>query len=321
MRMGSTESMPHRRRPGTAILLSAVLLLVLAGCGRPASEADSGSEDVLAEVGGRRILRADLEREMATRGRSADPGTVLGELVRFELDLAEARRAGIEDEPGTRRAVERLLVSRLHERRPAAAAAAVADAEVAALYDREADRFTRPAAVRGSVLRVAVSPKADPEARARRAELAEALRAKAESLDGTGFQSLVRERSDDAATRYSGGDTGWIPDGESGALPAAVADALRGLAVSDRALALVETTNAFHIVRFRESRPAARRPLAEVAEGLRHRLRLAKAEELERARVQALMERTPVRTNLAALTALAKARESLSSVPALPPTP
>ena len=308
------------RGPFGALAMAA---LILCGCGRKAAPGNALDPDVLAVVGTREIRVADLERELAARGPTARTEAVLQEMIRFEAQLAEARRAGIDAEPETQRAIERMLVSRLEERRRAAAPPSVSDAEVTALYESEIDRHTLPAAARGGVLRIGVSTKADPSARRRKAELAAELRSRAESLDEPGYHALVRESSDDTATRYNRGDTGWISETDHGSLPVAVAEALRSLRTNGAISPVIETTNAFLFVRLYATRPRTRRPLHEIADGLRHRILLGKSEERDREHLRRILGSVPIRTNSAGLAGLPSRHATHPSNPSppRPPTP
>jgi parvulin-like peptidyl-prolyl isomerase len=307
---------------GTFVAI-AIAALFLCGCKRKAATVNALDTDVLAVVGTREIRAADLERELASRGPAARPEAVLEEMIRFEARLSEARRTGIDAEPETQRAIERMLVSRLEERQRGAGQPSVTDAEVTALYESEIDRHTLPAAVRGGVLRIGVSTKADESSRRRKGELAAELRSRAESLDEPGYHALVRESSDDTATRYNRGDTGWITATDDGSLPVAVAEALRSLRTNGAISPVIETTNAFLFVRLYATRPRTRRPLQEIADGLRHRILLGKSEERDREHLRRILGSVPIRTNSAALAGLSSRHATHPSNPSPPrnPTP
>ena len=146
---------PDHRRSRAALVVLAVTLFFLAGCGRPPEPSEAMAPEVVAVVGDREIRGADLDQELAARGPTASPAEVLGEMIPFEAQLAEARRIGIEAEPETRRAMGRPPVSRQEERQRAGPSPSVTDAEVSALHAAEIDRHTVPAAVRGGVARIA----------------------------------------------------------------------------------------------------------------------------------------------------------------------
>ncbi len=304
---------------GTTVAL-AVAVLFLCGCERKAAPDIALDPDVVAMVGTRKIRVADLERELAARGATARTEAVLQEMIRFEAQLAEARRTGIDAEPETQRAIERMLVSRLEERQRGAGQPSVTEAEVTALYESEIDRHTLPAAVRGGVIRIGVSTKADESSRRRKADLAADLRSRAESLDEPGYHALVRENSDDTATRYNRGDTGWITATDDGSLPGAVAEALRSLRTNGAISPVIETTNAFLFVRLYATRPRTRRPLQEIADGLRHRILLGKSEERDREHLRRILGSVPIRTNSAALAGLSSRHATHPSNPS-PPRP
>lgn len=303
---------------------SIIVLGLLAGVGtacrpQPPGSGPAMTADVVALVGGRPVTRAALERELARRGPGAERQAALDALVHFEATLAKARAAGFDRDPETAAAIERLLVARFEERELAAAETpAVSDEEIRARYAATAAQHAVPAAARGGVLFLKVSPKAAPGQRAQVAKLAEQLREAAAAADNDAFADLVRNRSDDQTTRYQAGDTGWISAGQSGSWEPAVAEALLALRRAGECAPVVETPRGFHVVRLRETRPAGTRPLGEVAAALRHQLMLEKRAALTadfRARMRAGLD---IRTNQAALEQILVTTRADSRPPAVP---
>ena len=301
---------------------SLLLLLALAGtaCRKEASSAaDATGLDVVATVGGRAIRRSTLERELARRGPGATKEAVLAELVRFETVLAKARAAGFDRDPEVVAALEHLVVARFEERELASAESpAVSEAEVRDRYESESDRHAIPAARRGGVILLKASPKADPEHQAALARRAEALRAAAVAADDAGFERLVRENSDDTATRFHRGDTGWVSAANPGGWDPALVTALFALGSPGDCSPPVPTGQGIAIARLAEVRAAGTRPLAEVGEAIRHQLRLEKRERITadfQARTRAGLD---IRTNLEALDRIVAANRDATPPPRLP---
>jgi PPIC-type PPIASE domain len=263
---------------------SHLLLLALAGtaCRKEASSTvDATGPDVVATVGSRTIRRSTLERELSRRGPGTTKEAVLADLVRFETVLAKARAAGFDQDPEVVSATEHLVVARFEERELASAESpVVSEAEVRARYESDSARHSIPAARRGGVILLRSSPKADPEHQAALARRAEALRVAAMAADDAGFERLVRENSDDTATRFRRGDTGWVSEGNPGGWDPALVAALFALGSPGECTPPVPTGQGIAIARLAEVRAAAIRPLAEVGEGIRHQLRLEKRERI-----------------------------------------
>ena len=304
-----------------AILVSLLLLsAAVPACRKEAaSKEEAMGSDVVATVGGRSIRTATLEKELRRRGPGATKEEVLAELLKFESALAQARAAGFDREPGIVSEVEHLIVSRFEERELAGAESApVTDAEVQARYEAESSRHTFPAARRAGVILLKASAKADPERQAALALRAETLRAAAAEADDAGFDRLVRENSEDTATRFRRGDTGWVSERDPGGWDPALIAALFALNATGDCTPPVKTGQGIAIARLSAVREAGRRPLSEVAEAIRYRLRL-EARERVAAEFQARMRTgLEIRTNRQALDRIVAAERETQPPPHLP---
>jgi peptidyl-prolyl cis-trans isomerase D len=70
---------------------------------------------------------------------------------------------------------------------------------------------------------------------------------------------------EDQATRYAGGDLGWITDGiDRGALPGPVTAALATLTEQGQLSGVIDSPGGFHLLKFMEISPEAVRPFAAV---------------------------------------------------------
>jgi peptidyl-prolyl cis-trans isomerase D len=127
--------------------------------------------------------------------------------------------------------------------------------------------------VRGAVLFLKSSSKATPEKRAELADWAAQLLAQSREANEAGFVQLIQQYSEDQATRYAGGDTGWLrrAPADTGWDPA-VCEALFALGQAGQFSPVITTAQGFYLVRLTEKKPAQTKPLAEVKEEIRHRL-------------------------------------------------
>jgi hypothetical protein len=191
----------------------ATALLALAGCERHAPVEPAGQG--IAIVDGRTIPVERLQAELARAGAGGDPDRVrqtLDDLILREQLVARALRLGLDRDPAVRRSWESALIARLEERElePALRAApAEADGEEAAVAPVQR---TRPDEVRLAVLRLETHAKTTPEKLRRLESRLEEARTRVATLPPgiPGFGGLALEYSDDAATRISGGDLGWM---------------------------------------------------------------------------------------------------------------
>ena len=306
----------------TSFTFSLLVLAVSAASCRPEKPAPVTelAPNVVAMVAGRAVTRPALEAELVRRGPGVTKEAALGGLVRQEAMLAQIRATGFDREPAIVAAIERLLVARLEERELAASEApVVSEDEVRAAYADDAARFAVPAAVRGGVLSLRSSPRSASEKRAAVAERAERLRLEAQAADGATFERLVREHSEDQATRYQAGDTGWLVDGAgNGGRDPALVEALRALQRPGDCAPVVATASGFHIVRLTGRRPATTRPLTEVGPAIRHQLQQAKREQATAAFHARMRAGLDIRTNAAVLAGIVAPDPSALRPPALP---
>lgn len=307
------------RTSSTVILL--VLAAAVASCRqeKPAPVTEL-APDVVAMVAGRPVKRSALEAELARRGPGVTKEAVLDDLVRYEATLTQVRAAGFDRDPATVAAIERLMVARFEERELAAAeASTVSEDEVRAAYAADAARYAIPAAVRGGVLFLRSSPRSASEKRAAVAEQAERLRIQAQAADGAAFERLVREHSEDQATRYQAGDTGWLSGGaDKNRWDPAIAEALNALQRPGDCAPVVATATGFYVIRLTGTKPAATRPLTEVGPAIRHQLQQSKREQSTAAFHARMRAGLDIRTNAAVLARIVVPDSATPRPPALP---
>lgn len=283
--LGHQARMKNSRRHLT--LVSAAVLL-LASCGREAPPPEAARTalpaDALAVVEGRpiRLEEFTAEMERRARGRSGafarpeDREALLEELVRTEALYLRALDAGLDRRPDIARQIRRFLAERYREENfpDAEEQPFVTDAELAAAYAAHRDRFTMPAEIRLAVIRLGFPARADEDRKAAVRERADAVlaEARATAASETSFSELARRHSEDQATRYRGGDAGWLAQGTTGDWPAEVLSAAWALETPGQFAPVVVTSNACHVVRLTGRRPPRLRPLEEAAEALRHEL-------------------------------------------------
>jgi peptidyl-prolyl cis-trans isomerase C len=269
------------RRP----FILTVLLSVLGFSCKPGDEGraqvPTATGDVLAVVGDERITAADFKREMSRRSPGGGPSAEdraagLEKLIRHKTALVQARAAGFDKDPEMVALVEQLIASRFLEARHAASSDSepvIAEEQIARFYQNHPDRFSKTEAVRAGVIWLRGSARANVEKRGELRERATTIRDQARGLDSDAFVMLVRQHSEDQATRYTGGDTGWIrPDDTLPARDAAVMAAASSLENPGDLAPLLESTDGFRIVRLTARQPAGVRPLDEVRESIRYEL-------------------------------------------------
>src|SRR6185503_20429598 len=103
----------------------------------------------------------------------------------------------------------------------------------------------QPPSVRGAIIFIDGSVKANAARQAElRHEAEAALEEARQALDDKSFAQVVMKRSADQATRYRGGDMGWVTPGMAGVDPA-LTQALLALEKPGQFAPLVETARGF----------------------------------------------------------------------------
>jgi parvulin-like peptidyl-prolyl isomerase len=282
--------------------------------------------DVVAQIGERSITVEQWRSALDRLGPDAGPEQkkqLLEDLIQREALLVQARRAGYHQKPELLARYDQVVSAEFKEDklRPLLAAAADAtDDEIAAYYRSHSSQYISPEACRIGVICFQVSSKAAADRRAEAAQRAGTVLAEARQTNEEGFARLTQQYSEDQATRYRGGDAGWMAAGSSGNhWPAAVLDAAAVLAAPGDFAPLVETETGLYIVRLLQKRSASRRDLAEVRDGIRYLVIREKQQEAGRHFHQQLRGDLPIDINQPLLQSISIPTKSVSATPpALP---
>ncbi|MFT4550879.1 MAG: peptidyl-prolyl cis-trans isomerase C [Verrucomicrobiales bacterium] len=159
----------------------------------------------------------------------------------------------------------------------------VSEGEVEQEYTSQIDSFRIPARRQLAIIEVKRTGR---ESVARAAELKQRIEtARAMALSGNDeFSAAAAKYSDDQASRYRGGDIGWLELGKNHAkVPPEVMEAGHELAAGEAVSEVIETVTGYYLVRCLASKPAAVSPLKQVAARLRSELLKDKRASAERA--------------------------------------
>jgi hypothetical protein len=297
---------------------------------KPASKV-SGRDATLAVVGGEHITVADFETELNRRARASgmkytregQRRALLDEMVEFKVLLNRARAAGYDRNPELVARFEELVVGKFREDHLAGntvAAAKVSEEEAREFYQLNQQRFATPESVHVAIMYFKSSPKATKEKRAEVKKKAEAVLAKARQTDPAGFSDLVRRYSDDQATRYSGGDIGWLaPDDASQNGRSISAQAALEIREPGAFAPLVETPGGFYIVRLLERRSSGYRPFEQVKEAIAYELAQQKRYQQQRDLFEEMKRGLKIEINPAALKLISPTEKTVENTP--PPLP
>jgi parvulin-like peptidyl-prolyl isomerase len=255
-----------------------VNLLVLPGCKQQPS---ARAGDAVATVGGTPITRARLETEIRRRsgmgGGAVDPEKVLAALIDQEAAYAQAVASGFTEKPEIQQAMRLFVAGRYRESRESdlAGGSAVTEERARLLYAANTNRLVRPLAVNLALLRVECPRKATDEKRAEAMTRAVALRARAATeVKGLAhFGPLAAEASADQATRYRGGETGWLTIEQlQSRFADTVVQAALALAQPGELSEPIAAPDGIYLLKLMSRRSAQLRPFDEVRPMIEHEL-------------------------------------------------
>ncbi len=306
--------------------LACVLLGFLTACDRPAAKPPVQTEralrdsNIVAMVGDVAITREALQNELS-RHAHRSPREVLEQMIRFEAELAKARAAGYDRRPEIVADVNKLIVARFEEDQLASVAQAKpSDHEVRDYYDGHPADFSVPARVRAAVIQWRISQKAVPEKQEELKRQVEAVLTAARSLDGSGFSELVRRQSEDQATRYRGGDAGWLStEDPSCHWEPAVVQQIFQLQTAGQCSGVIETPAGFYLARLLERKPATVLPFEEVKDRIAYHLGVERRLESQAAFFEQIKAGLPIRINAPVLDSLQSSDSTVEDKP--PATP
>lgn len=249
-------------------------------------------------------ITADEARQLAALQPGGMSAQALEAIVREELlrralfEEAKAHEYDLRPEVAERirLASEQAVVAAWLESFAALPAGFPAESDVKALYEKRRDSLHVPKRYHLSQIFVRRPAKAEDTAAAEK-RASDLARQAAGSAD---FAALARKASEDTASRDRGGDLGWLTDA---VLLAEVRAAVEALKPGETSGAVAAGAG-WHIMRLAEVKEAGIATYDEARPSLVQALRQARAAELRKAHVDALLAKTPPVIDRARLSAL-----------------
>jgi len=277
----------------------------------PGTPQTSAPFATLATVAGRPITVEAFSTQMIRRsGGFAGQFTtieqkklLLDEMVQRELQVVRAREAGYDRDPDVIATLERIMVSKLREDQLAQhlAEITVTDTEIDQYYQSHRPDYTKPEMLRIAIIRFELSPNAGDEKRAEIQAKAEEVLKQAANLDASvrGFGPLAARHSQDQASRYIGGDIGWVRRDKPGRFDDPVfVQAVASLHEPGELSQVIEAKKGLYLIKLLEIRAQQTRSIAEVSNGIHHLIMKQKRAETEATWLSSLLdEHTPVEIN------------------------
>jgi parvulin-like peptidyl-prolyl isomerase len=216
-----------------------------------------------------------------------------------ETLAARALAMGLDRDPEVRRAYHNLLAGRLRQLKlePLIEQAQASEEETRRRYEANLDRYRVPPRQRLAMLRVAVDRTMTAERREQARQRLEAARERAlTDPNGNGFGVLATEYSEHQASRYRGGEIGWIEPGrESSRWDPALIAAGAALVEPGEISPVIEGRDAFYVVKLLETQPGSVVSFEQAAPAVRQRLLAETRQDIERAFLREVQASVPVR--------------------------
>jgi peptidyl-prolyl cis-trans isomerase C len=278
------------------------------GCSGRENAALSPGTSVVAVIGSKQITTEDFlarlrEQPEAVRLRYAPlerRKELLDAMVRQELLVQEARSQHLDQDPGVKAVMERMMVQQLIQR---ASAVEPSEVEARAFFEAHQTEFNRPERARVAHL---LLPRTDLKvARAEAARVLARLRVLQEPMLSSVFAEEVRRSSTDASSRAVDGDLGLLTRDELTARvgPAAAAAAFELKAIG-AVSAAVEDANGIHLLKLGGRQPGLSTSFAEARGRIASRLAAEARTKALESLVTSLRAKTKVEVHERALAEL-----------------
>lgn len=302
--------------------------------GAPSAPAPQGAPPVvLARVGDETISVDEFRAEMAHRG-GRTPGqfstveqrqALLDEMIQQKVALQQARQEGLDRDPEYRATIERMLTTQYLRAHldPLLDKIEVKPEEVAAFYEAHREEFLTPERIRAAWIFLAVSAKADAAQVEKTRQRLVAARDEAAKLpaETRNFGEVAKRISEDPATRYVGGELGWIYEGDAGSYrwgPELVRAAF-ALPAPGAMSEVLRHEKGWYLLKLVEREEAKPAPLEKLAPGIRSRIQKERREAVRASFYAQLLAGTPVTVDAARLAAIAPLAPAESQTPPVLP--
>ena len=308
-----TESLDNNMKKDILIffrnLIYSAFVLTLAGisvsCKREVPVPENPDE--LVRMGDISITVQDLEREVQLCKKEGRPfaseQVLLERMVAFNAQAQRARALGLDKDPTVERRIEKILVAALHEKECSEADEKVSEEELKAAYDADIAKYTRSAMDRFAMLYLELEKSSSDGKHAEvRKRMEEARDKSVSQMDQKsaghatkGFGKLSLTYSDDAVSRYRGGDIGWSRrDMPSQRVPSAVWKI--GVVLDKGEMSeILEVSGGLYLIMKTDFRAASVMPYDRVRDSIQRRLVSERREVAERKFTAACIEwATPV---------------------------
>lgn len=250
----------------------AAIALIASSCKQRESAAKGSVPDPVAiQIGKREVKLSELQSEMdmlrnKRNPMAADLDTFLDSYVERQIALQKALELRLDEDSELRRQWENLLIGRVRQTEVEAKLqeVAVTDEEIREYYQRNLNAYSRAAQLNLALLYLSVPANADESTRAAIRKRMEEARELAKTLpeNTRGFGAHAMTYSEEATSRFKGGDIGWLEAGASAyRWPQEVIKAGFALTANGDLSDVIQTADGYYLLKKLDSREAVVRSL------------------------------------------------------------
>ena len=273
----------------------------------------------VAKVGTTSISTETVRQTVARNGYNVfDEASVkkgLDDAIQFELFAFEAKKLGLDNDPLLARQIKELLVQKLISQKVDATLSAktFSDDEPRGYYNSHTNEFRRPAIAKGYVLTVLIGEGKADEAKAKAENFL------AEWKDTTKPDAVVKQYSDDAGERVSGGLSNFFVEGQAGRrYPLAVEEGMLALKLRGEFAGPITTSRANYFIRLAERRDSQPTAFEQVRAEIHRRLLREERQKLLSEYGESLKKEIPVTVDEAQLKAAVETSKPGGGPPSIP---
>ncbi len=286
------------------ILTLSALIFMSFGCNQLKKETTSDTPDVLAVIDGKVISAGDIKDEIVRRperySTQEQREALLEKKVNFEMLYAAAIREGYDQDPEIQDRVRRLIAGKFREDQLESklTGLTVAEKEIEDFYANNKQEFISPGKVKAAVIKITKPANASKEKKTELFEKAKFAREESLNLpaETVSFGSVAVKYSDHQATRYRGGDVGWLHYGKGDSRwEKEVMDALFSLSKPGEISPIIEASKGYYIVKFIDGKEESVRPLSSVRDKIYYQILTRKKKEAQGEFYKGLKEKVEVK--------------------------
>ena len=240
---------------------------------------------IVAKVGDQTITLQEFQ-SASERYQHPPSDLLLEKLIDEKALYQRALKQNLDQDPELQRAWQQLLIAKLRELElePLLTGAQPTPAEIEAYYQSNKTTYTEPAQRQIALIYFECPPTLRPEKKQELHQLAKDVRQQAltQSIDPNqkGFGALAAQHSHHRASRYKGGNIGWLQATSKQWQPEVIETAF-ALESTGQISELIETEHGLFILKLLETKEPHVKPLTEVQPMIQHQILREKQQALE----------------------------------------